>query len=450
MAAVFAVHPLRAESVAWVTERKDVLSGLFFMLTLAAYAGYARRPSSVARYALVILLFALGLMSKSMLITLPLLLLLLDYWPLRRFAQSSEENMPAELGVTPHLRFPLRHLLREKLPFITISGIFAIIQIASGQDVLLSAAGMLPIGSRIANAIVSYAIYIGQIFCPVALAAFYPNLPDNLLGWKVGLALGLVLSIFACAVIWWQRRPWLLVGWLWFFCMLLPVIGIIPCGEPARADRYTYLPQIGLYLALTWMVADLFAGIRYRGLILGSASVAAIAALTVTGYQQTSHWHDSETLWNRALACTDGNYMAHECLGAALGMKNMQSEAISHHRAALAMNPGFARPANNLGFLLLQAGQTDEAIRYFRKAVELRPDYTQARFNLGNTLLATGQVDEAIQHYRRLAESSPNFARVQCNLGIAYERTARLGVPIVMHALFNAINVAAVVWGFTG
>ena len=419
VAAVFAIHPLRVESVAWVTERKDVLSGVFFMLTLAAYVRYVRAPQSPARYVSVAVLFVLGLMSKSMLVTLPFVLLLLDYWPLGRFdrASSGQSFFPT-----------LRALLREKIPLLALSALFAVIQIIANWEGIVDS-GKMPLAMRMGNAIASYADYIGQMFYPARLAVFYPHPEGTLPAWKLALAFAVLAAISSAAFGLRKRHPYLITGWLWYLGMLVPVIGLVQSGDLARADRYTYLPHIGLYLAFTWTVADLFTGLSYRRLLFAPAAVAAIAALMTAAWRQTAYWHDSETLWQHALTATKDNYMAQESLGM-LHMTDRPSEAMNRFRAALEINPGFARPANNLGFLLLQSGRVEEAIGNFRKAVELRPDYTQARFNLGNALLATGHIDEAIDHYQRVVESSPDFARAECNLGLAYQRTGRIANAI--------------------
>lgn len=266
VAAVFAVHPLRVESVAWVTERKDVLSGVLFMLTLAAYARYVRQPQSPARYLAVILLFALGLMSKSMLVTLPFVLLLLDCWPLGRFPLMSPERS----------RLPIAWpLIREKIPLFALAVLGSLIQLIADKEGLLTTE-KLPLAARLANAPVSCAAYLGQMFYPAHLVVFYPHPVNSLPASQIALALLLLLAVSAATWTWRNRHPSLLVGWLWYLGMLLPVIGLIQSGELARADRYTYLPQIGLYLMLTWTVADLCAPLRHRRLLLGSLSGVVI------------------------------------------------------------------------------------------------------------------------------------------------------------------------------
>jgi protein O-mannosyl-transferase len=294
VAAVFAIHPLRVESVAWVAERKDVLSGLFFMLTLGAYVRYVRKPPSPGRYLTVIFLFALGLMCKPMLVTVPFVLLLLDYWPLNRFG-------------TPAHRFSIPwKLIVEKIPLIVLSIAACLVTLlVQHQDTEVS------FSERINNALVSYVAYCGQMFYPVGLAVLYPYPND---GWPTGkiiLALLLLVAISAGAFCWRQKRPYFLMGWLWYLGMLVPVIGLVlQVGAQARADRYTYLPQIGLYILVTWTVVALTASWRSRRWVLGGGAVVVLAVLIICARAQTAYWRDSESLWAHTLACTSGNSLA--------------------------------------------------------------------------------------------------------------------------------------------
>ena len=421
VAAVFAIHPLHVESVAWVTERKDVLSGVFFMLTLAAYIRYVRQPQSPARYATVIVLFALGLMSKSMLVTLPFILLLLDYWPLGRFAQTSPQRsfLPT-----------LRALVREKIPLLALSALGAVIQLFANAESIISSEKM-PLPTRVGNALVSYAGYIGQMFYPANLAVFYPHPGNTLPVWKIALALTLFIALSSAALALRKRRPWLLVGWLWYLSMLVPVIGLVQSGDLARADRYTYLPQIGLYVLLTWAVADLCARLRQRGLLLGSLASLVIAALAIAAHQQTAHWHDSAALWNHALACNPDNAVAHDNLGSALDTQGRRAEAISHHRRAVEIKPDYGPALNSIGAYLLFTGQVSEAIPYFQKALEIKPTNAAAHNNLANCFLKTGQFEDAIAHFRKALEITPDFAGAESNLGGAFFLTGRVANAIV-------------------
>jgi tetratricopeptide (TPR) repeat protein len=417
VAAIFAIHPLRVESVAWVTERKDVLSGVFFMLTLGAYTRYARAPS-VGRYVFVALVFALGLLSKSMLVTIPFVLILLDYWPLRRFGWDALKNAAAAL-----------RLLREKLPLLGMAIVSSIIQLTAASEGLLDTI-RLPMATRIGNAFVAYATYIGQTFVPTNLALFYPHPGSAIAGWKVALATALLIAITIGTIAWRKDRPYLIVGWLWFLIMLFPVIGLIQSGELARADRYTYLPQIGLCILFTWLASDVISIVPQRTILGGSLALASIAALAIAAKKQTATWRDSEILWQHALACTVGNYVAHDNLGSELSRRGHITEAISHHRQSLEINPRYYRAASNLGILLLDTGQPRDAISWLEKAVTVNPDYAIGHTNLGSAYLAINEFDAAIEHYQRALDLAPRNAVAEANLGIAYFRTGKIANAI--------------------
>ena len=421
VAAVFAIHPLHVESVAWVTERKDVLSGVFFMLTLAAYVRYVRQPQSSARYLAVAAFFLLGLMSKSMLVTLPFVLLLLDYWPLGRFATTAS---PRSFLAT------FRTLLREKIPLFGLAAICAGIQILANQKAIVSSEKM-PLPIRAGNAVVAYADYIAQTFYPAGLSVFYPHPGNTLPASRIAVALSLLLAISAIALALRKTRPWFLVGWLWYLGMLVPVIGLIQSGDLARADRYTYLPQIGLCLAFTWAAAELCARIPRRSLLLGSLCAIAIAALAFTARRQTAHWRDSEALWNHSLACDPNNALAHDNLGCAIDVKGRNDEGFLHHRRAVDLKPDYENAQANVGIYLLNNGEVGEAIVHFRKALETKPAFASAHNNLGNALVRTGQFEEAIGHYRSALESQPDYPEAEANLGVAFVQTGRVANGIV-------------------
>jgi len=319
VATVFAIHPLRAESVAWVAERKDVLSGLFFMLTLWAYVGYSRRSFSTIRYLKVLVLFALGLMAKPMLVTLPFVLLLLDYWPLGRLGQPA-----ASIS---------RRVIVEKLPLLALTAASCVATfIAQGKAVV--AIDVIPLPSRIANALVSYIAYIGDLFYPVGLAVLYPYPESGLPIWKVAASAMAVTGISAAALVWRRRFPYLFVGWFWYVGMLIPVIGLVQVGSHSMADRYTYLPQIGLCIAVTWGIAKLAVSWRYRFWVYGTAAALAVLVLMGLVWRQTSYWRDNETLWTHTLACNARNYLAHNNLGVALtgrGQVTRPSPIIGRH-----------------------------------------------------------------------------------------------------------------------
>jgi len=424
VAAVFAIHPLRAESVAWVAERKDVLSGLFFMLTIAAYVRYVGHPWSLARYALVVFLFAMGLMSKPMLVTLPVVLLLLDFWPLRRTESVGK-------------------LVMEKLPLLLLSA-------AGGAATLLAQHGTIQstvtfsLPLRLANALVACMIYLRQMVWPAGLAAFYPYRHGGFPKWEVALA-GALLAGFS-GIAWRERRkqPWLLAGWLWYLVMLLPVLGIVQVGSQSHADRYTYFPQIGIYFGATWLIAEWGAKWRVGHAVLGAVMTVVIAGLMFCAWKQTAYWKNGEILWNHTLACTTGNNTAEVNLGNTLGQVGRTEEAIGHYQKALQIDPNDAGAHNNLGIALFKQGMVDEAIAHFRNALQLHPDYAEAHFNLGNVFLHTGKPDEAIACFQDALHIRPDYAEAHYNLGIVLSRKGNLDQAIDHYQRALQINPAFV------
>ena len=375
VAAVFAIHPLRAESVAWIAERKDVLSAFFFMLTLGAYVRYVRRPPSLIRYGVVVLLFALGLLSKNMLVTMPFVLLLLDYWPLNRLS-----------NFTPQV---LLRLVAEKIPLLVLTVGSCVATALVPEKV--PAGNNLFFGLRMENAVVSYVTYLWQMIHPSGLVCLYPNPVNYLPLWQVAGAVGLLLAISGTAWAFRRTHPCLIVGWLWYVGMMIPVIGIVQISYYAHADRYTYLPQIGLYLLLTWAAADLCAGWRHRRLVLGGCSTVILVALIFCAHTQVSYWRNSESLWTHVLACTSDNYTAHNNLGDALFQKGNVDEAITQYQTALQIKPDYAGAHNNLGNALLQKGRVDEAITHYQAALQIKPDYAEAQNNLAWVLATSPQ-----------------------------------------------------------
>jgi tetratricopeptide (TPR) repeat protein len=420
IAAVFAVHPLRVESVVWVSERKDVLSGLFFMLTLSAYAWYARRPFSLGRYLTVAGLFALGLMSKPMLVTLPFLLLLLDYWPLGRMASSSERGRDATL----------RQLIIEKVPLLALT-IASCAATFFAQREIVVPVDVIPISSRIANALVSYIAYIGKLFYPVGLAIFYPHSRGGLPIWEI-VASTLVLVVISAAVVVWRRRfPYGFVGWFWYIGMMVPVIGLVQVGSQSMADRYTYLPQIGLCLSLTWGIAELTASLRYRRRVFGVAFVLLMMVLMGLAWRQASYWKNRDTLWNHALNVTKDNYFAYDAFGNVLAGRGEIGEAVGYYREALKIKPDYAPTYNNLGRALAGLGQIDEAIAHFQKALEIQPFDAEPYYNLGLALKGRGQMDAAIFYYRKALEIRPDYAEAHNNLGIALASIGQIDEAVI-------------------
>src|SRR6266513_2534973 len=435
VAALFAIHPLHVESVAWIAERKDVLSAVFFMLTLAAYARYARAPSA-PRYLLVALLFAFGLMSKPMLVTLPFVLLLLDYWPLGRLG-----GQKSEVGSR------LRRLITEKIMLFALSALSCIATLfAQGP----SAIDQLPFLWRLNNTFVSYVTYIWQMLWPARLAVFYPH-PNNrfpLVQVTVGIAFLVGVSML---VIYLRRtKPYLVTGWFWYLGMLVPVIGLVQVGEQAHADRYTYLPQIGLYIVITWTVGDLLlkSTPRVRRALVGVVAAIAIVSMGVRAFVQASYWKNSETLWNHTLAVTGENDVAHNNLGFLFLRRGELDKAISQFQAALNIRSrntethyslGAALIQSNLGNALARKQLWDEAIDHLQEAVRLRPDYADAYFNLGSVLFQQGQLDQAIAQWQKALAIRPTDAEAHRSVASALRKEGKLKEAIAEYE--QALNI---------
>ena len=410
VAAVFAIHPLRVESVAWVSERKDVLSGLFFLLTLWAYARYVEKskvqgPKSRVFYGLSLLFFAFGLMSKPMLVTLPFVLLLLDWWPLKRFEPST---------LNPQ-RQTISRLAWEKLPFLLLSAASCMATVLAQREAI-KPMDFLPLTLRFSNTLISYVTYLLQTVWPENLAAQYPYRFD-LPTWQTAGAGALLLFITLLAFRTVQRFPYFTIGWLWYLGMLVPVIGLVQVGDQAHADRYTYLPQIGLYLIVAWAARDLTVSWRYRGQVISAAALSVTAALMFCAWKQTSYWRNDELLWEHAIACTSGNYTAHNDLGYVLAAQGRTAEAIEHYQKALEIFPDCAEADNNLGTIFLNQGRLDEAAECYRRALEIYPGFAEPYNNLGILLTKRGRTAEAIEHYRKAIELNPNRAEMYNNLG---------------------------------
>jgi len=417
VAALFGWHPLHVESVAWLAERKDVLSGCFGLLCLMCYTRYARHLSVAGKnpvagvrspfYWLALVCFALGLMSKPMLVTWPFVLLLLDYWPLNRLK-------PSDWG----------RLVVEKIPFLLLAaGSCVMTYVAQRQGGAVVAVQDLALDLRVANALISYCRYLGKLFWPTNLAAFYP-LPEHWPAVAVWLAGGLLLGL---SVLWFRLRrahPYLLMGWLWFVGTLVPVIGLVQAGKQAMADRYTYLPSLGVLIMVIWGTHEFTRRWRQPALMLAAAA-AGIACLAVTR-QQLGYWQDGETLFRHALKVTDENYNTYSGLGLALLKKGQIDEAIILFQKAIQMKPHYAdAPHNFLGYALLNRGQIDEAVSELKLAIKLMPDNSESHYNLGVAFGKKGRVAEAISQYQEAIRLNPSYLLAHNNLGNALFRQGR-------------------------
>ena len=474
VAALFAVHPLRVEAVAWVTERREVLGACFGLLALMAYVRYAQGRSQnteygvqsaksgkalhasdfmvhdPAFYLLSLFFLAMGLMTKLTLVTWPLVMLLLDYWPLGRL----------DLSTLQGLRSTLWRLVREKIPFFVLVALASVmLLVVLEHQGGLAQGKVLPLGARVANALISYCRYLGKLFWPMDLAVFYPHPGHWPLGKEVlagGLILGSIILVWARR----ERVPYLLVGWLWYCGTLVPMSQVIQAGAHAIADRSTYLPSLGLLILAVWGACELTRGGRYQVVTWSVAGGAVIVLCLALTRQQIGCWKNGETLFRHALEVTESNAVAHEGLGLALSEKGQIDEAIQQFQEALRLYPDYAgahrglgvafyqrnradeavcqfqealrlepdqvEAHNNLGMVLAMKGLTDEAINEFQQAIRLKPDYADARYNLGTALEKKGQRDEALRQFQEAIRLKPEHVEAHCNYGILLARQGQI------------------------
>lgn len=442
VAAVFAAHPLHVESVAWLAERKDVISTLFALLAVWGYVGYVRRPTP-RRAAGVVIPFALALMAKPMVVTLPFVLLLLDVWPLERWPLGPAGDAPDAVAVMRRTR---RRLALEKLPLVAMSAAASVATVlAQGHGGNIVGAALIPWRLRLVNPLVAYAAYLGQALWPARLAAYYPY--RLVTPWWLATA-ALALLAGATALAWRSRRsrPWLLVGWLWYLGTLVPVIGWLQVGSQSMADRFVYVPLIGIAIVVAWGVTDVSRHVPRRRALLGAGAGLAIVACAAAARAQVEVWRSDVALWTHAIGVTTGNYVAHDRLGRALEAAGHTDAAVAEWSEALRIWPGFdprfpwltrglfvAGTQNRIGAALAQAGRLDEAIAHYRLAVTSRPDYPVAQNNLGLALTQLHRYDEAIAHFEAAVRSDPKFAEADNNLGAALADAGRTGEAIARY-----------------
>ncbi len=431
VAALFAVHPLHVESVAWIAERKDVLSAVFWMATLLAYAWHARQPSQ-RRYTLTLALFALGLMAKPMLVTLPFVLLLLDVWPLRRLG---ERRMRP-----PFAQAPLSTLLLEKLPLLALSVASSWITLnaqAHGGAVIATEA--LPVSDRLANGVVTIVRYLGKTIWPSHLSVFYPH-PHSIPAIDVAGAVVVIAAIsIAVVVVAWQRpaRSYLAVGWYWFLGTLVPVVGLVQVGAQGMADRYTYLPLVGVFFAAVWGMGDVIAKRPAFDRPALAAAGAAIALCAWLSHAQAAVWLDSGSLWAHALEADPNNYRAHNALGVLAADRGDSAGALRHFEAAASLEPGYADAQNNLGLAFANAGRFDEAIARYRSAIDLKPEFAEPHANLGMALLSTDhpadavrELSDALRLNGTLKDGRSHLAQAEHALGLTFARDGQIAQAI--------------------
>jgi len=431
-ASLLAIHPLHVESVAWVAERKDVLSTFFWLLTVLAYIGYAKRPQK-RTYMLVLILFALGLTAKPMLVTLPFVLLLLDYWPLNRVQLGrnlvSAENEKAKPNT---VKFSPSRLIIEKFPMVVLSGIFSVIALwAQGREGAMSALEIVPFRWRIANALVSYVSYIGKMTWPRELAVFYPHPENSLPIWQVVLAALFLMTLSFVVAKLAARHKYGLVGWLWYLGTLVPVIGLVQVGEQAMADRYAYVPLIGLYIIIAWGLADLGKDSSRRRTFLIVAVGSLLMALAVCSWRQVRLWRNSIGLFEHTLKLTSNNYVAHYTLGNTLALQGNLPGAIAHYREALRIKPNHAEVHNNLGNVLALQGNLTGAVEHYEESLRIFFNQGKTHRNLGIALDRQGKHEEAIHHYKEALRINPRDAQSHNNIGVTLAEQGKFDEAVV-------------------
>ena len=450
VAAVFAVHPLHVESVAWVSERKDVLSTFFGLLTILSYAWYVGKQN-FKRYSLVISFFILGLLSKPMLVTLPFVLLLLDYWPLRRFhfqkeAEGSRQNF-----------FNIKHInIIEKIPLFVIAAASSIMTFfAQKAGAVMVSLAFIPIETRVANAITSYVSYIVRLFVPLNLSCIYPH--PLVISWeKLLLSVTLLMIISAFAIKNIKKAPYFIVGWLWFLGTLVPVIGLVQVGMQSMADRYMYIPSIGLLLIISWGASEIIQKKKAAKKVSETVAIIGIILMVIISWKQIAYWENSEKLFKRALQVTDNNYIAHHKLGAYFSTQGREENAIKNYLKSIQIDPGFHDSYFNLGLLYYHQGEMEKAVSNLLKAAAIKPDYADtysilgaaffqkkdyekaeenylkevkiapdridANFNVGAVYLCLDKIDEAIAFFKKTIDLRPDFVNGYHYLGLSFDK----------------------------
>lgn len=417
VAAIFAIHPLHVESVAWIAERKNVLFALFMILSMLSYTGYVRH-SNKKYYVLLIFFFVLGLMAKPMIVTLPFVLLLLDFWPLSRFQTKNDKlQMP---GIQTSIK-----LVLEKIPLFILSAAACtatfFVQQQGGAVVSVEA---IPLTARVANACVSYIRYIGNMIYPVNLAIFYPQQKWPFV-WVIMSAL-LLLGVSALVVRGSRNFQYLVTGWFWYLVTLIPVIGLVQVGSQSMADRYTYIPLIGLFIVVAWGLSDISAKFPGRKNVVAVFLSVILIFFMICAWIQVGYWKNGITLFTHALKVTHNNSVAHCELGHVLDRHGKHDEAVIHYLKALQINPNYAEVHNNLGYNLANQGKFKDAVYHYNEALRLDPKYAKALNNLGTVLARQGNFEEAVYHFNQALQADPNYARAYYNLGKIYSNQCKI------------------------
>jgi Flp pilus assembly protein TadD len=419
IAAIFALHPMQVESVAWAAERKTVLSGLFWLLTISVYIWYTKRPI-IGRYILLFLVYGLCIMTKPVVVTLPFVLLLLDYWPLERFGRQRAEE-----------KVSVAKVIGEKIPLIalsvTLSVITFLVQLKSNAVINIES---LPLKDRIANVFLSYTRYIGKLFWPQNLAVFYPFDANSFAFWQVAMCVLLLLVISIFVIRFGRNQKYLPVGWFWFVVTLVPVIGLVQVGLQAFADRYTYIPYIGLFIMIAWGVPELLSKWPQRKIALGLSMVISLTALGICAHRQVSFWNNSFTLFSHAIEVTQNNYIAHNNLGVACNSIGRYQDAVEAYKQAIKIKPDYAEAHYNLGVTYGILGRSKDEIEKYKLAIKIRPAYVKAYYNLGVSYKDLGRYKEAIEVYKQAIKIKPDYAEAHLNLGAVYYTLGRYGEAI--------------------
>lgn len=424
IAALFAFHPLHVESVAWISERKDVLSTFFWIVTMWYYIGYVHRPS-LKRYLLVAVSFSLGLMSKPMLVTLPFVLLLLDFWPLNRFnsQRTNDYKAPISTKTIPRLVF-------EKTPLFFLAAISSALTIyAQKIGGAVTSLHVIPLEVRIYNALLSYLKYIEKTFFPFKLAVLYPY-PTTIHLWKVILSSFILLMISFIALKTIKRHPFFLIGWLWYIGTLMPVIGLVQVGRQSIADRYTYIPLIGIFIIIAWGIPAVLGRYRHNFFWITLFAIVLIFHLITLTFKQIGYWKNPLTLYEQAIKVTDDNFLVHTYLGDALYDMGRQKKAIDHYLKAVSMRPEFLDANLKLAIALTSLGHAEEAVNYYSHVLKLKPDWVEVRLNLGKTYEMLGRMREAISQYSQALEIQPDYDKAHFYLGVALGKHGNLELAV--------------------
>jgi protein O-mannosyl-transferase len=427
VAALFALHPMHVESVAWVAERNDVLSTFFLLLAILAYTQYVKKPGT-PRYLLVLLIFALGLMAKPMLVTLPFLLLLLDYWPLERIKHFDRQV--------------IYRLVLEKIPFIVLSIASSVLTfIAQQSSRVVISFDRFPLKFRIGNALVSYIKYIEKMIWPSRMAVFYPHPYENVsVLYAVSSAI-LLLAVTILILRFAKNRRYLVTGWFWYLGTLIPVIGIVQAGLQAHADRYTYIPYIGLFLMLAWSLPQLLSKFPQRKIVLCVSMVIVLTTLGICAHRQTSYWKNGITLFSHTIEVVpQNNWISYNNLGLAYSRYGRRPEAIEAYKQAINIKPNLAESYANLGAAYANLGRLSEAMDAFKMAAQINPDLAEAHYNLGYAYAKLGRYTEAIDIYKQAIKIKPDYAQAHKNLGIAYLAIGDKNSAMAEYNILKSLN----------